>query len=96
LQFRTEEIILPIIIKSNVAGEGASVGMNLDAEWDALHDLMLTQERVAFIFGTKTLTVTVDSIATEPTNATSGMIDWNVNYEWPEGVWLVRLLTQEA
>ncbi|MCP3878136.1 MAG: hypothetical protein GY701_07060 [Sulfitobacter sp.] len=92
INFRTEEIILPVIIKESVGGES----MVIDAEWEALHVLFLSQERVTLIFGSKTETVTVDAVATEPTNAVEGAVDWNMAHEWPQGTWLVRLLTQEA
>jgi hypothetical protein len=96
IKFPTEEIILAIILKTTVAGDGADEYLDIDAEWSALHTLFLTQERVSFTFGSRTETVTVDAVAIEPSGALPGLVDWDIAKDWPEGVWYVRLLTQEA
>lgn len=96
IRFPTEEIILPVILKSRVGSAGATESLDIQAEWEALHTLFLTQERVSFTFGSRTETVTVDAVASEPSGALPGLVDWNLAKDWPEGVWYIRLLTQEA
>jgi hypothetical protein len=91
LPFRAEELAIPVNLNSRVDDAGQEVGQDPYEEFTYLHGLMTGRSRVAFEMGfsAESRTVVVDSI--EPLEGR--MTAWDTNRRWPEGWWLVRLIT---
>lgn len=94
LPFRAEEIRLPINLASRVDDAGHESGQDPWEEFTYLHGLMTGRSRSPFAMGfdAETATVLVDSI--EPLEGR--LFGWDTNRKWPEGWWMVRLITVDA
>lgn len=87
--YSTEEIILPLLLRSQVGDDdGSTVSLDPLAEWNYLAGLMTSREATTLTFGSTTSTVWVDQVGVE-----QGWTLWDRRDRWPEGTVFVRLLT---
>ena len=100
LPYRSREIILPVIIHSNVMHQRE--GQRLEEQFDPLDEyeyllgLVDGRSLVDVTIGSRTETCYVDAIGIGPDVETVGLENWTRAQDWFEGTWAVRLITVES
>jgi hypothetical protein len=86
-----QEVLLPLMLnREQVSDDGGRVVTKPRDEWEYLHQLSRTREKVVVTFGDEEFTAWVDQVGVNE----GGWLRWDQNTDgWPDGTVLVRLLS---
>lgn len=92
--FKSEEVILPLMLSRHTDSYGGVNSYEGLEEWSYLNGLMQSRQQVDFVFGAQTERVYVDAVIVDPGSA--GFATWDGQGTWPDGTVVVRLITIET
>jgi len=92
MPYRSSQIVLALHLKSSVTNGRNRRGLNPKDEWDYLRTLEASRSLITVAIGDFSVTAYVDGVGFEA----NGLEKWDDRTKFPEGVFLVRLVTVEA
>jgi len=92
MPYRSSQIVLALHLKSSVTNGRNRRSLNPKAEWDYLRTLEASRSLITVSIGDFSVTAYVDGVGFEA----NGLEKWDERNKFPEGVFLVRLVTIET